>query len=36
MTNEEAEDFVPRLEKELLTQGGYFPVKVVWAQRPPQ
>ncbi|KAI6773022.1 hypothetical protein HG530_003980 [Fusarium avenaceum] len=36
MTDEEAEDFVPRLEKELRTQGGYFPVKVVWAQRPPQ
>ncbi|KAH7322507.1 putative methyltransferase [Stachybotrys elegans] len=36
MTAEESDTFVERLAEELRTRGGYFPIRVVWAQRPPE
>ncbi|KAF4997656.1 hypothetical protein FGRMN_3688 [Fusarium graminum] len=34
ITDEEAGSLVERLENELRTRGGYFPVRVVWGKRP--
>ena len=34
LSNERLETLVSRLHEELLSQGGYYPLRVVWGRRP--